>query len=362
MSENAWLNHIKIVSDNDKAWFYSKELRSLIEVNILDGKARCLLCVSGNNNPLPYNSLLFCSGKIFMLPYDSDELIIYDLKDGNIRKAKLIDKKEKCGFTGGVIRGEYIYFFGSHHSQICKYDFINDQVKLLDQLSVDNCSSKQWFWTEAFMVDGIIYLVTLENGLITIDKNDCLSHIQLGGNVEKWNSRNVILQNNQFKSLYVGEDLQLHISDYDLHGNIQNDMTIEFPSKWEGNLFIHAEFSRGKWIIFPYKTNDIYMIDSNDGKVEKIRRNVAVTEQDIVFTDAIVVDDQVVAIDQITSEIIKVDVPNNSINSVPISFDEVGKCGMDSAARDIMFERKDVLYEHKNWFSLENFINSITNK
>ena len=104
ISEN-WLNHVNIVANGGKVWFFSELLRCLLEVNLNNVKTKSIVDMSIIDSPFAHRAVLFHDNRLYLLPFRSSELIIFDLSKA-LKKFHFLRKiiaTLQVGYVGEII-------------------------------------------------------------------------------------------------------------------------------------------------------------------------------------------------------------------------------------------------------------------
>lgn len=270
MNYEPYLKHIYCTSNGEKAWYVAEMLSLVMEVNLATNSFKCLFEIPGDTPICTYRTVYYHKNKLYVIPYNSQILYIYDLDNNSIDQVNIGNGSNSYA-TGCISRNEYLYIFGAT-ARICKYNTNTGIIKSIDVVPAEagmNYSPAQWFWTEAFLSANDIYIPFCDaKELIKIDAYDNCSYIRLGngGTCEALS----ILQNEKgFRSIFLLDNC-IHMEKYGENGGIEEQAIISsFPSLGE-KLYSHASFVNNGWLLLPYRSKSIFFISDGENKARMI--------------------------------------------------------------------------------------------
>ena len=360
------LHHIGIETNGEKIWYIAEMIGCVIEVDIATGKSACICDIPGFTDEGSYRNLKYFNGKLYILPFKTDEMFIYDIDNSTMDKVILPDKN--LHYVGALIDEGKMYLYGDS-SFITVYGLAKNTTEMLEldpiKLGIGFTPS-EWFWTSSLLCEhDKFFAMNGDNGMVKLDADDNISYIQMGESHHKWKSQNSVMVNMDFKVLYINENNEVTSSTYEKDGRLKHQACIDFDTKWEVYPYVYAALSDMGWISFPFLTNGLELIDENEG-VTKRYYDLDISEADINKDNGYLFgcgnkysNDVIYAIDQMFGHLVIVDVSSNSIEKKELVFDEDGIKSIKDAFKHRLSEDNGIIQEKKTFADLNWFINDV---
>lgn len=270
MLNDVGLKHIGYATDYKRIWYVTETNYLLMEIHIQKQTIKCLCMVPGlSGKSEEYRVLGYYENKLYVLPFRSRYMYIYDLAEGKGIHVPIRQDQDVCA-TGCIYRDGYMYIYG-WNGYLIKYCISDQTYCYLDldtQILGMNYVPEKWFWTDAFLQKNEIYLpMAMDKGAVVIGENDQISYINLGEDQKRWQLRNILNDNEKIHVIYEDENKHIHATTYDYGGNLLEDADVLLHRDFEVYPYGRAYLCGRKWVLFPYKSPWLCCVDESGGDV-----------------------------------------------------------------------------------------------
>ena len=148
-----------LTGDEYKLWYIASRCSSLIEINRITGEAKELFSLKKEGQ---YRSLIKDENKLLLIPAETRNFWVYNIKNGKTRSYLIPDEMfcEGYNWSAKYIRwGKYIYFNWAS-PVIVKYDLLSGEWQLFTKwrdLIPEDIKYENWFPNKSFFYDGFLY-------------------------------------------------------------------------------------------------------------------------------------------------------------------------------------------------------------
>lgn len=366
MIDYSLLYNISMSTNGKKIWYYAEKTGYVMELDIASGRMECLFYVP---NTSAYRVMCYCDNSLYILPFYSNIMYVYDLKSKKTLLIILNEKDHKCCCTGCVFFEKEIYIYGIK-SFIYKYNPEEKRIsKIIDlqnqKMNMPNQSDNiNWIWTQPIIYESRLYFLLYQNGMIVIDQRDNISYLSLGTGYEPWMLRNVFMENGLIRILYSDTKLNIKSMIYDIHGNIIDFKKVDIGYYWKIYPYLNSGYTNKGWVIFPYMDNIIRYIDNVDGKIKLLFDGLGKSlEKDREYYSAPVkvsgICEYLFLIDLYNSTLLKINTQTFEVGGIDLFFDEVGLSNFTEIMKNKIKIEKQIAYEKSVLETLETYIDII---
>lgn len=359
--------HTGLVSNGERLWYYAEMLGCVIEVDPTTGQMDCLFSIphfcNKNESEPQYRVMRYQDGNLYLLPYATNNMYIYEVKSKIITEVKLANNK--CYCTGMIFRDGLVYIYGTSPC-IYIYDLYRKNVSSVTidpkALGMKHVPEK-WFWIKPFIYKENICLLLNSNSLIIIDKENRMSYQMLGKEYEIWALRHVCLDDDIIKILYSDSNFRTKSAFFEIDGTLIQSCNVDLNKDWEEYPYLIAEFTKGKWFLFPFRSNLIQIIDSMSGRIEKVY-NIPYCLNDkrkYFFGGSMIINNHVYAIDQVRGHLIKINVDDLEVQDIKLSLSKKGNEKLVEVMKNRTFNENAIIYEKKEWGDLNVLLDGLIN-
>ena len=145
------MSYKKIIYQNaliidQEQWFWSENYNALFKRN-LEQNTICRMSAFEKGKTAAYTKLVFYNNKLIALPYAADQIMIYDLKNNEIRYSdigisEINDDNNAEKFFGLVAKDNWLFMIGCKTAHVLKFDMeaelTSGYVNLHTELAVKN--------------------------------------------------------------------------------------------------------------------------------------------------------------------------------------------------------------------------------
>ena len=351
------LYSIKLTANESKIWFYAQKSGFIMEIERKTGIMRCISSIN-DLGTLHYRTVYYFNGKLYLLPFLSTDLYIYDIQTSDDVVIKMDD--ENCYLTGCIEHNSILYMFGPKTPYIYKYNTLNDSVYRVDVSRNGTPVFDNYFWTESFIKNDILYIPLINGGIITLDINsEGTNCLLLRKENEVWILFHIEPCEDGLHAIYADEALNIWTLLCDYKGYEVRRVPISIETGWNVYPYIQTVYSKGNWITFPYNSGKIHVINDTDGKVHTMSDNYLVNKDKEAFGGAVKLNpDETCLVDQARSELIIV-TGNDQIQRIKLvlSSDETER--INNMFRKKMLASRDIINELATVYTLDNFIEAL---
>lgn len=369
MEKYSLFHHISVVTNSKKIWYYADLIGYIMEIDVVSGEMKCLFAIHENNNEPFCRNLFYHDGKLYMLPYASKIMYVYDLAMGKILNTVKFDSNvSACRFTGCIYRKGSLYLYGAL-PQICIYNIKEEKMHwkqlMFDELGM-SYNPASWFWTESFQYkEDIFLLISGSNGLIKISNDDRFSYIPIGTNQQALILRDFDLIGDEIEELYLDKDYNVLCRRYNRQGCIKNICELRVSYQWSIYPYSCAEHVKNQWILFPYKTNSIMIFDLKKESIERLYTigNTIDIQGKYYFGNSIKDgNNNIFAINQIDGTLVIVSADTMKVKEIPLYFSSESLNEFHSIIVDRVFENNGTIHEIDGLITLDVLIKGLNQK
>lgn len=265
-----------LVSADNKAWYITDIDNYLMEIDIYTGHTKVLTQMQNETGvSFSHRQLFYNNDKIYCLPYNSSDLVIYELKSKKYRKLRvpstISSERSYCYITGCFLcendivmygRDAYVVVFNTK-SEIFSTYYLDEKLKNISKYK-DMC-----FFRDGFEINGDYVIPMHKNGkAVVISPLDGKSRlIDISEN---------ITPNYITTKVYKGDiySLVIHHNDICLNRiNIETNQLdvlkeIHYSEEIQDGMFICGDILDRTWILLPGLQMTGLTIDLEEMKVE----------------------------------------------------------------------------------------------
>lgn len=109
--------------ENKAAWFVPRQMNALCKLDVDKGAIDIVAGLPGNTRdlPIPYLDVIKIKEKIYLLPYNADSLLIYDLEKKLVERVK-IPETDKESFDRMIHYQDYLFLKPKCYPSLVRYD------------------------------------------------------------------------------------------------------------------------------------------------------------------------------------------------------------------------------------------------
>lgn len=152
-----WTGAIAKIGEN--IWISLLECNGLVKVDASTRIAYFIDCFKNEKSEYQlHTQIVYYENKLFFVPWNADNIAIYDLKENNMRQA-MEYRCEKLRYSGGVVNGKYLYLVSSDSSQVVQVDM--DLEKVIDIYEMNKILDKDiWYLVPPIKINNTILRIS----------------------------------------------------------------------------------------------------------------------------------------------------------------------------------------------------------
>ncbi|WP_036608799.1 hypothetical protein [Oribacterium sp. P6A1] len=326
MFPNILFHHIKLVTNGTKVWYIAQPYSFLMELEIETMKLRCLGQIPGPVERIAYRGLVYHEDTLILLPYRSNNMYLYDLKEEIYRRLE-IDCGNKPEFIGGTFLDEYLYIYSNTDDEVIRYDIKKEKViskiKLSDYISDVHIS----FWWDGEVVNDKLMLPCFGSNIIAeLSNNGDVSLNVMGTTTEKWVENIVCIRDGKSECIRLGNEGDINVEEYYQSERVWKRTHIEtWASNKKKNPYCWSTLVDGKWFFIPQFRGNLFYVDTDKDELKYFHRfeMVDVKKYGIQnFLCGIKVAEKILTIDMNLGHLIEIDTESLSVKESVIVIGE----------------------------------------
>ena len=356
MKDYRLFDHICPAANGNELFVYSQLMGALFSINIETGKTDCLCFLNISDEYREFRAVVPEGDYLFILPYFSNVIKKYGRFDKSFQDIYITDGFNSSSLTGGLVRDENIYM-NNKNPQIVIMDKNNLNTKILkideEEFGVPK-DTFDGFWTESYLCGGNIYIpLDKSNKLLVIDENDSLDYITLGNADVNVVQSNIYVTPDKILSMYLDADNNLWMVRFSIDGFEKALEKIEISHQGEDNSFKVAKYSYDSWIIYPFDSDLIYVIN-NEVRNYKLSRKYRIS-------NAVSLDDGTVCgLDGEQGLLVIVRDNGRSVIEKELYFDDESKNVFEKMLAKSMVNGNRQISEDEQLYTLNRFVEGLT--
>ncbi len=364
------LYNIEMVTNGEKIWFYAEKTGFVTEIDCSSGQMDCLFFVPNINNEC--RILCYSRGFLFLLPYNSDVIYIYDLCKKKLEKMILTDEKNKCLCTGAVFFADELYIYGTT-SLVYKYSFKKKGISSVLDMKEKAVGFKalkeneDWFWGIPSIYNEKLYLLMYRNGIIVIDKNENVSFLPLGTGTEEWVKHDMYICDDKIHVLCSDTQENVIMAIYDMKGRIIKKSNIKIDYQYSALPYLRTRFTDKGWLTFPYLDNTIRCVNTESGEINSIYtcgESDKVMRRECYGATAVIGNDnsKIVTIDLENKLMLEIDAYTLDVCEKEIVFNEHSRDRFRKIAKEKMEGEHQVICNENEIETLDLYVSAISSR
>lgn len=279
---NEFCDYSGLTTDGNYVWYISPG-NLLFEINISNGLSKLLGAIPcAKNIDYSFRTLVYVDESLFLLPFQSQVLVKYDL---NENKFILIDYPKELikafgngylNLFGGYVCQDNVIMYGTNHF-IIKYDYKKSVFSWKDALEFcKHAGIGVRFWNDGFCIGKVNYYPIAGHRAITIENlSTGKTNLLTWGNYCEENQTITKAYRNKICFVAINNDWNIKIEIIDPNYPEKYELLID--EQVESSLlcyndeppFVCGDVVGDKLILYPAHNNILWIVDLETGYIRK---------------------------------------------------------------------------------------------
>lgn len=364
-----------LAADTKNIWYITNLESLLMCLDLENKKVVCYGKIPNSKcEDYAYRTLLYNDFKLYMLPFNTDTLCIYDITKDKFELISFSDeiKKvlgKKCQIFGGFFYEQELVMYGVRPI-IIRYNFIDRKFRCyVVNEEMLGFLPQCWFWRDGFGYEKMLYLpIAGYKAIVRIDiDNDEVDIINKGKNenydftiVKRYKDEIYLVLEKQEKICIEYMKLHSPRENYKIHTFIASDLykSEETPLLW-------GDIIENTLILIPGWEKSGYIVNLDSGEVEIIdyiqKDNDLTNTKRLNCYGGVTIGRNVFSIVTWKKQLLKLDTGSMKIESFDIELEKESEKVIQKVFCENLTKRK-IMREQGKIFELENFILNIERK
>ena len=365
MIDYSLMYNVNMVTNGKLIWHFAEKTGFVMEIEIATGRMECLFYIPNLNNE--YRILSYCNNQLFVLPYNSNIMYVYDLDIREVTRVSLTMSIEKCLCTGCAFFNDELYIYGQTQ-YIYKYHTENKKVTSVLDVKVQ-CEDKKimmrennWFWTKPVIYANKLFLLMYRNGATVVDNEDGMIYLPLGNEDESWVLKEMSIDNDIINVLCTDSKSNTTYRTYNLQGDELSCTKMEYNYQWVTLPYLRAEWNKRGWILFPYLDASIRYFDALSCTLTVLYTSINTNTKHAreYFSAETITNnsgDHYWLIDLARGSLMGIDAVSLGIAEKKLYFDKKGVTDFRTIFEDKAISKKHIVYEKSELETLDSYVN-----
>lgn len=267
-----------ISKDYGALYFFSYDINGIFRINMNEGKTEFLQSVKEypKNSKRLYGTVVYVGGKLVFAPLAADDILIYDIEMNQYALIPIKKRNDYIGenakFYAMVARKNIVYIFPAHYPAIIQLDMSDFSViyhiNWLDEINGYGVNGKDYFRQSVIMKENMILapFCFMDKVLIFDTQSKITRILTIETNRDAQEGFAAICDDGEYYwllSLFGDE-----IYKWTFDSGVANRYSLENRNNCIYS-FTGALCAHNMVLVIPAGANDIYIIDTVQGSIEK---------------------------------------------------------------------------------------------